>query len=40
MELGKTIDELLLEVKEDKVDNMSTTSFLFKRNLWDFKKDR
>jgi hypothetical protein len=36
VELGKTIDELLLEVKEDKVDNMSTTSFLFKRNLWDF----
>jgi len=38
IELGKTIDELLLEVKEDKVDNMSTTSFLFKRNLWDFFK--
>lgn len=35
-ELGKTIDELLEEIKEDKVDNMSTTSFLFKKDLWEF----
>jgi hypothetical protein len=32
----KTIDQLLLEIKEDKTDNMSTTSFQFKRDLWDF----
>lgn len=36
MNLDKTIDQLLAEVKEDKTVNMSTTSFLFKRNLWDF----
>jgi len=32
----KTIEELLLEVKEDKKDNLSTTSFQFKRDLWSF----
>lgn len=32
----KTIDELLIEIKEDKTDNMSTTSFKFKRDLWNF----
>jgi hypothetical protein len=36
IELGKTIDELINEIKEDKVDNMSTTSYLFKRDLWNF----
>jgi len=36
VKLDKTIDQLLKEVKEDKTVNMSTTSFLFKRNLWDF----
>lgn len=35
----KTIDELLLEIKEDKVDNLSTTSFQFKRDLWHFFTD-
>lgn len=38
IELGKTIDDLLLEIREDKVDNLSTTSFLFKRDLWNFFK--
>lgn len=33
---NKTIDELLSEVKEDKQQNLSTTSFKFKRDLWDF----
>ena len=32
----KTIDQLLSEIKEDKTDNMSTTSFQFKRDVWDF----
>lgn len=32
----KTIDEILEEVVEDKKDNLSTTSFKFKRDLWDF----
>lgn len=35
----KTIDELLIEIKEDKTDNLSTTSFQFKRDLWDFFAD-
>lgn len=30
------IDQLLLEIKEDKKDNLSTTSFLFKRDIWEF----
>lgn len=30
------IDILLKEIKEDKVDNLSTTSFKFKRDIWDF----
>ena len=30
------IDILLKEIKEDKSDNLSTTSFKFKRDLWDF----
>lgn len=34
--LIKTIEELLFEVREDKVDNLSTTSFKFKTDLWDF----
>ena len=32
----KTIDDLLKEVVEDKVDNLSTTSFKFKKDLWEF----
>lgn len=32
----KTIEELLIEIKEDKTDNMSTTSFQFKRDLWEY----
>ena len=32
----KTIDELLLDVAEDKHENFSTTSFKFKRDLWEF----
>ena len=35
----KTIDELLIEIKEDKTDNLSTTSFQFKRDLLDFFAD-
>lgn len=30
------IDILLNEIKEDKTDNLSTTSFKFKRDLWEF----
>ena len=30
------IEKLLKQIKEDKVDNMSTTSFKFKRDVWDF----
>lgn len=30
------IDTLLKEIGEDKTDNMSTTSFKFKRELWDY----
>jgi hypothetical protein len=30
------IEQLLKEIKEDKVDNLSTTSFKFKRDVWDF----
>lgn len=30
------IDRLLNDVKEDKSDNFSTTSFKFKRDVWDF----
>lgn len=36
--MNKTIDELLNEIKEDKVDNLSTTSFKFKTDLWNFFK--
>lgn len=32
----KTIDELLVEVGEDKFQNLSTTSFKFKRDLWEY----
>lgn len=32
----KTIDELLIEVGEDKTQNLSTTSFQFKRDLWEY----
>jgi len=32
----KTIDELLIEIKEDKKDNLSTTSFQFKRDIWNY----
>lgn len=32
----KTIQELLAEVKEDKKDNLRTTSFKFKTDLWNF----
>ena len=32
----KTIDVLLDEIVEDKYDNLSTTSKLFKSDLWDF----
>ena len=31
-----SIDNLLDEIKEDKYQNFSTTSFQFKRDLWDF----
>ena len=34
--MPKTIDDLLQDVKEDKVDNLSTTSFAFKRDVWEF----
>ena len=34
--MTKTIDSLLEEIGEDKHENLSTTSFLFKRDLWDF----
>lgn len=30
------IKELLKQIKEDKIDNMSTTSFKFKTDIWDF----
>lgn len=30
------IEEILQYIKEDKVDNLSTTSFKFKRDLWDY----
>lgn len=30
------IEELLKQIKEDKTDNLSTTSFKFKRDIWDF----
>ena len=32
----KTIDEILNEIVEDKVDNPTTTSFKFKTDLWNF----
>jgi hypothetical protein len=32
----KTIDELLLEIGEDKTQNLSTTSFQFKRDIWNY----
>ena len=32
----KTIEEILQEVREDKKDNPSTTSFKFKTDLWNF----
>lgn len=32
----KTIEEILDEVAEDKKDNLSTTSFKFKTDLWNF----
>lgn len=35
----KTIDDLLQDVGEDKHENLSTTSFKFKRDLWDFCTD-
>ena len=30
------IEQLLLDIKEDKHQNMSTTSFKFKRDMWNF----
>ena len=30
------IEEILKYIKEDKVDNLSTTSFRFKRGVWDY----
>jgi len=30
------IEQLLKEIKEDKIDNLSTTSFKFKRDVWDY----
>lgn len=35
----KTIEEILEDVVEDKKDNLSTTSFKFKKDLWDFFKN-
>lgn len=32
----KTIDDLLEEIGQDKHENLSTTSFQFKRDLWEF----
>lgn len=32
----KTIEDLLLEIKEDKRDNLSTTSFQFKTDIWNY----
>ena len=32
----KTIDELLIEIGEDKTQNLSTTSFQFKRDVWNY----
>lgn len=32
----KTIDEILEEIQEDKKDNLSTTSYKFKKDLWEF----
>lgn len=32
----KTIDELLIEVGEDKMQNLSTTSFKFKKDIWEY----
>lgn len=37
--MTKTIDNLLEEIGEDKHENLSTTSFLFKKDLWDFFQD-
>jgi hypothetical protein len=34
----KTIDELLEEVREDKFQNLATTSFKFKTDVWEFFK--
>jgi hypothetical protein len=34
-----SIDQILKEIKEDKIDNLSTTSFQFKRDIWDFFQD-
>jgi hypothetical protein len=30
------IEEILQYIKEDKIDNLSTTSFKFKRDIWDY----
>jgi hypothetical protein len=30
------IEQLLKEIKEDKIDNLSTTSFKFKTDIWNF----
>lgn len=35
----KTIEEILDEINEDKNENLSTTSYKFKRDLWAFFKD-
>jgi len=35
----KTIDDLLIEIKEDKTDNLSTTSFKFKKDVWEYFSD-
>ena len=35
----KTIDQLLTEISEDKYQNLSTTSYTFKRDMWNFFTD-
>ena len=34
--MSEIIDQLLVDVGEDKTDNLSTTSLKFKRDLWDY----
>jgi hypothetical protein len=37
--MKKTIDQLLTEISEDKYQNLSTTSYTFKRDVWNFFTD-